>query len=33
VVEHGRLVTVDEDEVAATAGAANRRLLNLAGVK
>jgi cytosine/adenosine deaminase-related metal-dependent hydrolase len=32
VVERGRLVTVDEDEVAAAAGAANRRLLNLAGV-
>jgi len=25
-------VTADEDEVAAAAGAANRRLLNLAGV-
>src|SRR6476646_2806200 len=32
VVEHGRLVTADEDEVATAAGAANRRLLNLAGV-
>jgi len=32
VVERGRLVTVDEDEVAASVAAANRRLLNLAGV-
>jgi cytosine/adenosine deaminase-related metal-dependent hydrolase len=32
VVEHGRLVTADEDEVATAASAANRRLLNLAGV-
>jgi cytosine/adenosine deaminase-related metal-dependent hydrolase len=32
VIERGRLVTVDEDEVAASAAAANRRLLNLAGV-
>jgi hypothetical protein len=32
VVERGRLVTVDEGEVAAAAAAAHRRLLNLAGV-
>jgi cytosine/adenosine deaminase-related metal-dependent hydrolase len=32
VVERNRLVTVDEDEVAASVAAANRRLLNLAGV-
>ncbi len=33
VVERGRLVTVDESEVAAGAAAANHKLLNRAGVK
>jgi hypothetical protein len=33
VVERGRLVTVEEKDVAAAAAAANRRLMKRAGVR